>query len=153
MSSESPEVLLRLSEVCRRTGLPRQRPSRGERRPRTPGRPVRAAPRLPVGPVPLGVLDDVTVGQSSPVLALRSANPGLGFGQLFGTALRVGRDHVSATVNTLVLAYVGASLPLLLHELHSARSLMAADDLGPALSDKLMGLLGPGEQADAGRRK
>jgi uncharacterized membrane protein len=62
----------------------------------------------------LGVLDDVTVSQASTVLALRSANPGLGFGQLFGTALRVGRDHVSATVNTLVLAYVGASLPLLL---------------------------------------
>jgi uncharacterized membrane protein len=62
----------------------------------------------------LGVLDDVTVSQASTVLALRAANPGLGFGELFGRALRVGRDHVSATVNTLVLAYVGASLPVLL---------------------------------------
>jgi uncharacterized membrane protein len=48
------------------------------------------------------------------VLALREANPGLGFRRLYGHALRVGRDHVSATVNTLVLAYVGASLPVLL---------------------------------------
>jgi uncharacterized membrane protein len=62
----------------------------------------------------LGVLDDVTISQSSTVLALRSANPALGFRELFGRAQRVGRDHVSATVNTLVLAYVGASLPVLL---------------------------------------
>jgi uncharacterized membrane protein len=62
----------------------------------------------------LGVLDDVTVSQSSTVLALRSANPTLGFRRLFALAQHVGRDHVSATVNTLVLAYVGASLPILL---------------------------------------
>jgi uncharacterized membrane protein len=62
----------------------------------------------------LGVLDDVTVSQSSTVLALRAANPAFGFRQLYGRALEVGRDHVSATVNTLVLAYAGASLPVLL---------------------------------------
>jgi uncharacterized membrane protein len=62
----------------------------------------------------LGVLDDVTVSQASTVLALRAANPAQSFRQLYGNALRVGRDHVSATVNTLVLAYVGASLPVLL---------------------------------------
>jgi uncharacterized membrane protein len=70
----------------------------------------------------LGVLDDVTISQASTVLALRRANPGLGFGELFGRALQVGRDHVSATVNTLVLAYVGAALPALL--------LFSAADLG-----------------------
>jgi uncharacterized membrane protein len=62
----------------------------------------------------LGVLDDVTVTQSSTVLALRAANPGQSFRQHNPPAMDVGRDHVSATVNTLVLAYVGASLPLLL---------------------------------------
>lgn len=62
----------------------------------------------------LGVLDDVTISQASTVLALRAANPGQSFRELFGRAMSVGRDHVSATVNTLVLAYVGASLPLLL---------------------------------------
>lgn len=62
----------------------------------------------------LGVLDDVTVSQSSTVLALRAANPLLGFRELYHRAMDVGRDHVSATVNTLVLAYAGASLPVLL---------------------------------------
>jgi uncharacterized membrane protein len=62
----------------------------------------------------LGVLDDVTVSQASTVIALRAANPGLRFGELYRRAIDVGRDHVSATVNTLVLAYVGTSLPVLL---------------------------------------
>jgi uncharacterized membrane protein len=62
----------------------------------------------------LGVLDDLTVSQASTVLALRQANPALGFRRLFHGALGVGRDHITATVNTLVLAYVGASLPVLL---------------------------------------
>lgn len=62
----------------------------------------------------LGVLDDVTVSQASTVMALRGANPGLRFGELYRRATEVGRDHVSATVNTLVLAYVGTSLPVLL---------------------------------------
>ncbi len=62
----------------------------------------------------LGVLDDVTVSQASTVIALRGANAALGFRELFARAMHVGRDHVSATVNTLVLAYVGASLPVLL---------------------------------------
>ena len=62
----------------------------------------------------LGVLDDVTVSQASTVMALRRANPNQRSGQLYHGALTVGRDHVAATVNTLVLAYVGASLPILL---------------------------------------
>jgi len=62
----------------------------------------------------LGVLDDVTVSQSSIVLSLRAANHELGHRELFRRAMHVGRDHVSATVNTLVLAYAGSSLPVLL---------------------------------------
>jgi len=62
----------------------------------------------------LGVLDDVTVSQASAVMALRRADPAMGFGGLYRAALGVGQDHAAATVNTLVLAYVGASLPALL---------------------------------------
>ena len=62
----------------------------------------------------LGVLDDVTVSQVSIVAALRRANPGLSGRFLYREATKVGRDHVASTVNTLVLAYAGASLPLLL---------------------------------------
>jgi uncharacterized membrane protein len=62
----------------------------------------------------LGVLDDVTVTQVSAVWELKRAAPEAGFGELYGRALRIGRDHISSTVNTLFLAYAGASLPLLL---------------------------------------
>jgi uncharacterized membrane protein len=62
----------------------------------------------------LGVLDDVTVSQASTVVALRRANPGYHARRLYREAVKVGRDHVGATVNTLVLAYAGASLPVLL---------------------------------------
>ena len=62
----------------------------------------------------LGVLDDVTVSQASTVIALQRANPGQTFGRLYRAAIGVGRDHLGATVNTLVLAYAGAALPLLL---------------------------------------
>jgi uncharacterized membrane protein len=62
----------------------------------------------------LGVLIDLTVSQASTVIALRRANPTLRFKELFGGALEVGHDHIAATVNTLVFAYAGASLPVLL---------------------------------------
>jgi uncharacterized membrane protein len=62
----------------------------------------------------LGVLDDLVMTQASAVLELRAANRDLGFRGLFQAAMRIGQDHVSATVNTLVLAYAGASLPLFL---------------------------------------
>jgi uncharacterized membrane protein len=62
----------------------------------------------------LGVLDDLTITQASTVLALRHANPVLGTAALFRSALGVGHDHIAATVNTLFLAYAGASLPVLL---------------------------------------
>lgn len=62
----------------------------------------------------LGVLDDLVTSQSAAVVEIHDANPALGFSRVFEKAMRVGRDHVAATVNTLVLAYTGASLPLLL---------------------------------------
>jgi uncharacterized membrane protein len=62
----------------------------------------------------LGVLDDVTVTQVSAVWELRNARPEATGPELYGAALRIGRDHISSTVNTLFLAYAGAALPLLL---------------------------------------
>jgi len=61
----------------------------------------------------LGVLGDTTVTQASTVIALRRANPSLRWRQLVRHATSVGRDHIAATVNTLVLAYAGAALPVL----------------------------------------
>ena len=62
----------------------------------------------------LGVLDDVTVTQASAVWELHLANPSYSVPELYRSAIRIGRDHIASTVNTLVLAYAGASLPLLI---------------------------------------
>jgi uncharacterized membrane protein len=62
----------------------------------------------------LGVLDDVTVTQSVTVAELAQANPSYGFRQLYGAATRVGRAHIASVINTIILAYAGAALPLLL---------------------------------------
>jgi uncharacterized membrane protein len=62
----------------------------------------------------LGVLTDMAVSQASAVTALREANPALGPRALYRGAFAVGRDHLAATIHTLVLAYVGAALPLIL---------------------------------------
>ncbi len=70
----------------------------------------------------LGVLDDVTVTQTSAVWELRKANPALSWRQLYKAGQRIGRDHVSSAVNTLVLAYAGAALPMLLAYALSGRT-------------------------------
>lgn len=62
----------------------------------------------------LGVLDDICVGQASAVFELVNANHDLGWTDLFRHSFNIGRDHIAAMVNTLLLAYVGASLPLML---------------------------------------
>ena len=62
----------------------------------------------------LGVLDDICVGQASAVFELANVNRDLGWQGLFRSSLNIGRDHIAAMVNTLLLAYVGASLPLML---------------------------------------
>jgi uncharacterized membrane protein len=61
----------------------------------------------------LGVLDDVTVSQASTVFALHETDRTLPFPTLFARAMKVGRDHIASVVNTLFLAYAGASLALL----------------------------------------
>jgi uncharacterized membrane protein len=63
----------------------------------------------------LGVLDDVTVTQTSAIWELRAANPLLSARELYAAGMRIGRDHVSSAVNTLVMAYAGAALPVLLY--------------------------------------
>jgi uncharacterized membrane protein len=62
----------------------------------------------------LGALDDVAIGQSSTIFQLARANAQLEWRALFKHGMVVGRDHIAAMVNTLLLAYVGASLPFLL---------------------------------------
>jgi uncharacterized membrane protein len=62
----------------------------------------------------LGILDDLAVGQTSAVIEIYRANPDMSFGERFKRSMNIGKDHIAATVNTLVLAYLGASLSLFL---------------------------------------
>lgn len=62
----------------------------------------------------LGVLDDISITQAAVVEELKSANPTLGLTELYRRASRVGKSHLGSIVNTLALAYVGVSLPLIL---------------------------------------
>jgi uncharacterized membrane protein len=80
----------------------------------------------------LGVLDDVTITQAAAVAEIHAADPGQPRRQLLQAGLRVGRDHVAATVNTLVLAYAGAALPLLL------LFLLSRSAWGQVLTDELV---------------
>ncbi len=77
----------------------------------------------------LGVLDDVTVTQTAAVWEVVRADPTMPRRRALAAGMRVGRDHVAATVNTLVLAYAGAALPLLvLFEASQARVLDVLTD-------------------------
>ncbi|MCX7620424.1 MAG: YibE/F family protein [Acidimicrobiales bacterium] len=62
----------------------------------------------------LGALNDVTVTQASAVWEVHRADPSQSARRLYQAGMRVGRDHIASTVDTLVLAYAGSSLPLLL---------------------------------------
>lgn len=72
----------------------------------------------------LGILDDVTVGQASTVQQLKKANKNAHIKDLFFQGMKVGQDHISSMVNTLVLVYSGSALPLLLMFFGSQRSFL-----------------------------
>jgi uncharacterized membrane protein len=62
----------------------------------------------------LGVLNDVTITQASSVWELRAASPAMPHRQLFTSAMRIGRDHIASTIYTIVFAYAGTALTVLL---------------------------------------
>ena len=80
----------------------------------------------------LGVLDDVTVTQAATVSELARANPSYRFLELYRAASRVGRSHIASVVNTIILAYAGSSLPLII--------LIVAnnDSLGGVVTDQIV---------------
>ncbi|WP_352236713.1 YibE/F family protein [Lentzea sp. NBRC 102530] len=93
----------------------------------------------------LGVLDDVTVTQTSAVWELRRANDELTWRELFAAGSRIGRDHMSSVVNTLVMAYAGAALPLLLAISLAGRSMgeiLTAQQIAQEIVRTLVGSIG-----------
>lgn len=62
----------------------------------------------------LGILDDITISQSAIAFQLKESRPDIGAKELFSRVMGIGKDHIASLVNTLILVYAGASLPLLL---------------------------------------
>lgn len=93
----------------------------------------------------IGALDDITVTQASTVLQLHEAEERAGASDLNRRGLRVGRDHIAATVNTLLLAYAGAALPLiLLYSLsgHRFDLLINSEEIATEIVRTLVGSIG-----------
>ncbi|MCW2782595.1 MAG: YibE/F family protein, partial [Marmoricola sp.] len=93
----------------------------------------------------LGVLNDVTITQASAVWELRAAAPEMPRRKLFGSAMRIGRDHIASTIYTIVFAYTGAALSvLLLVELYDRPllQLLNSEDIGEEVMRTLAGSMG-----------
>ncbi|MCG5436440.1 YibE/F family protein [Micromonospora sp. PSH25] len=93
----------------------------------------------------LGVLDDITVTQAATVAELAAANPALSRRQLYLAATRVGRAHIASVVNTIILAYAGASLPVLVLILGSGRGVaqtLNSEFIAQEIVRSLVGTLG-----------
>jgi uncharacterized membrane protein len=93
----------------------------------------------------LGVLDDVTVTQVSSVWEIHRSNPDRPSSQLYAAGIRIGRDHIASTVNTLVLAYAAAALPLLLIFTQSglgAVDVMTSETVAVEIVQTLVGSIG-----------
>lgn len=72
----------------------------------------------------LGVLNDVTITQSSAVWELRAAAPEMSRTGIFASAMRIGRDHIASTIYTIVFAYAGSALTVLLLLYFSNREIL-----------------------------
>jgi uncharacterized membrane protein len=62
----------------------------------------------------LGVLNDVTITQASAAWELRGASPDMSRTKLFTSSMRIGRDHIASSIYTIVFAYAGTALTVLL---------------------------------------
>ena len=90
----------------------------------------------------LGVINDITVTQASSVWELSAADPHASWRTLFTSGMRIGRDHISSVIYTLVFAYTGAALPLLLLFSISGRSLhdlVTGDEIAGEIVRDLVG--------------
>ena len=93
----------------------------------------------------LGVLDDVTITQVSAVWELHHSDPRVGARGLYSAGIRIGRDHIASTVNTLVLAYTAAALPMLLLFTQSglaAGEVLTTETLAVVIVQTLVGSIG-----------
>lgn len=93
----------------------------------------------------LGVLNDVTVTQASAVWELRAVQPAARAAELFTSAMRIGRDHIASSVYTLVFAYAGSAMTILLLATAYQRglaSIATTEEIGQEIVRTLVGAIG-----------
>jgi uncharacterized membrane protein len=93
----------------------------------------------------LGVLNDVTVTQASAVWELRSLQPAMRAGSLFASAMRIGRDHIASSVYTLVFAYAGSAMTILLlitAYQQSLGTMATTEEIGTEIVRTIVGAIG-----------
>jgi uncharacterized membrane protein len=93
----------------------------------------------------LGILNDVTITQVSAIWELRDAAPTMSRRSLFSSGMRIGRDHIASTIYTVVFAYTGAALSiLLLLDLYDRSwiSLLSSEAIGEEVIRVLAGSIG-----------
>jgi len=90
----------------------------------------------------LGVLDDIAITQASAVEELHRANPALTRREIYARAIKIGREHVAALINTLALVYVGAALPLLLLLYQSEAPLLVTINREPFTAEIIRMIVG-----------
>ncbi len=93
----------------------------------------------------LGILDDVTITQTSVVQQLKAVQQQISLKELYTRSMAVGRDHIASVVNTLILVYTGASLPLLLiffDSSHSLSDILNYEFMAEEITRTLVGSIG-----------
>jgi uncharacterized membrane protein len=93
----------------------------------------------------LGVLNDVTVTQASAVWELRALQPAMRAGTLFASAMRIGRDHIASSVYTLVFAYAGSAMTILLlitAYQQSLGTMATTEEIGTEIVRTIVGAIG-----------
>ncbi|NRQ51477.1 YibE/F family protein [Aeromicrobium stalagmiti] len=93
----------------------------------------------------LGVLNDVTVTQASAVWEMRTLKPAARGAELFTSAMRIGRDHIASSVYTLVFAYAGSAMTILLLATAYQRGLAdiaTTEEIGQEIVRTLVGAIG-----------
>lgn len=93
----------------------------------------------------VGVLDDITVAQAGIVQQLKQASDKLKISQLFSSTMKVGQDHIASMINTLILVYAGAALPLMLifvNNPHPLSEIMNYEFIAEEIIRTLVGSIG-----------
>jgi uncharacterized membrane protein len=93
----------------------------------------------------LGVLNDVTVTQASAVWELRAVQPTMRGATLFASAMRIGRDHIASSVYTLVFAYAGSAMTILLlitAYQQSLGTMATTEEIGTEIVRTIVGAIG-----------